>query len=87
MAKFAIVRQDGEVDLAEGSSVAQVANEYGWPGNGTIEEYVPDKHDANLRHTFESVAHQRELLADKPAFTPDPDAGAPTPDETKGGEG
>lgn len=64
MAKFAIVRQDGEVDLAEGSSVGDVANTYGWPGNGTIEEYDPERHDGALRFTFTSPAHQRELLSD-----------------------
>lgn len=77
MAKFAIVRQDGEVDLAEGTSVSDVAANYGWPGNGNIEEYNPDVHDANLRHTFTSPAHQGELLNDKPEpeAQPEPDGG------------
>lgn len=65
MATFAIVRQDGEADKAEGASVADIANRYGWPGNGSI---VPwdGTHDKALRHTFTDPDNQRKLLADKP---------------------
>jgi hypothetical protein len=66
MSDFAIVRQDGEVDLADGLSVQDVANRYGWPGNGTIEPFDKASHGAHLRHTFTSVEHQGELLNDKP---------------------
>lgn len=66
MATFAIIRQDGEIDLCEGLSIDDVATRYGWPGNGTIEEYNPEQHKKALRYTFDSPEHQRELLADKP---------------------
>jgi hypothetical protein len=62
MATFAIVRQDGEVDLADGVSVQDVSDRYGWPGNGSIAAYTPALHDKGLRHTFTSPDNQRELL-------------------------
>ena len=58
MAKFAIVRQDGEVDTADGDSVTDVANRYGWPGNGDIRPYAGEE----VRHAFTSPDNQRELL-------------------------
>lgn len=64
MATFAIVRQDGEVDLAEGASVEDISTRYGAPGNGRIEPWDGDTD--NLRHRFDSPDQQRELLADKP---------------------
>jgi len=67
MARFAIVRQDGEVDKVDGVSVDDVANRYGWPGNGDIQAWDSGAHDGNLRHTFASPEEQRETLADKPA--------------------
>lgn len=63
MAKFAIVRQDGEVDQAEGASVDDVSNRYGWPGNGTIEPYEAANHPT-IRHIFTSPEQQAEALAD-----------------------
>jgi len=66
MARFAIVRQDGEVDKVNGSSVDDVANRYGWPGNGDIQPWDGGAHNEHLRHTFGSPDEQREALADKP---------------------
>lgn len=65
MAKFAIVRQDGEVDTADGVSVDDIASRYGWPGNGTIEPFDSGNHESWRRHDFSSPDEQRELLADK----------------------
>lgn len=65
MSEFAIVRHNKKVDIAEGSSVADVANRYGWPGNGTIEPFDPDTHK-KVRYTFASPDEQREALTDKP---------------------
>lgn len=68
MGQYAIVRQDGEVDQAEGDSVADVSNRYGWPGNGTIEEWNSAVHGDKLRHVFSGPtgpADQVEALADK----------------------
>lgn len=64
MATFAITRQDGEVDLAEGASVEDISNRYGWPGNGDIKPWDGDT--TNVRHRFTDPDNQRELLADKP---------------------
>ncbi len=64
MATFAIVRQDGEVDLADGASVQDVSDRYGWPGNGTIEPFDAGKHGDDVRHRFTSPDEQRELLSD-----------------------
>lgn len=69
MARFAIVRQDGEVDKVEGVSVQDVADRFGWPGNGDIQPWDDGAHNANLRHTFGTPEEQREALADK---EPDP---------------
>lgn len=66
MARFAIIRQDGEVDKVDGSSVDDIANRYGWPGNGSIEPWEDGAHNEHLRHTFGSPEEQREALADKP---------------------
>lgn len=66
MARFAIVRQDGEVDKVEGSSVDDIANRYGWPGNGDIQPWDDGAHNERLRHTFASPDEQRDTLADKP---------------------
>ena len=64
MAKFAIVRQDGEVDTADGVSVDDVATRYGWPGNGTIEPFDQGTHGSAIRYALASPAEQRELLTD-----------------------
>lgn len=64
--RFAIVRQDGETDKVDGASVDDVANRFGWPGNGTIEPWDDGKHSDDLRYTFASPDEQREKLADKP---------------------
>jgi len=69
MRTFAIVRQDGECDQAEGASVQDVADRFGWPGNGTIEAWDAGKHDGSLRHRFLTVEDQRAKL--------DPDYVAP----------
>ncbi len=67
MTTFAIVRQDGECDKAEGASVQDVADRYGWPGNGTIEPWDEGKHGGNARHVFTTVADQAAALAETPA--------------------
>jgi hypothetical protein len=58
MAKFAIVRADGSVDVAEGMSVQDVADHYGWPGNGTIEP-LGAEHTSKIANTFDTPADQR----------------------------
>ncbi len=58
MAKFAIVRADGTVDTADGMSVQDVADRYGWPGDGTIETYDPNKH-TKPANDFTTPADQR----------------------------
>lgn len=62
MAKFAIVRHDGEVDQVDGATVEDVASRYGWPGNGTIEAWNDEKH-GTPRYQFVSPEHQREMLS------------------------
>jgi hypothetical protein len=76
MAEFAIVRQDGEVDKVSGLSVQDVANQYGWPGNGEIVPWDAANHASNIRHSFASPAEQHEALDDKPEAA----AAAKTPD-------
>ncbi len=58
MALYAIIRQDGEIDQAEGTSISDVAERYGWPGNGEIVEWDDKEHKAKLRHTFSSPDDQ-----------------------------
>lgn len=58
MAKFAIVRADGAVDTAEGMSVQDISDRYGWPGNGTIEPFEDSSHGGRVRHAFDSPADQ-----------------------------
>ena len=57
MAKFAIVRADGSADQVDGLSVQDVADQYGWPGNGTIEEWSDGKH-GKAANVFASPAEQ-----------------------------
>jgi hypothetical protein len=79
MAEFAIVRQDGEVDKVSGLSVQDVANQYGWPGNGEIVPWDSANHASKIRHSFASPAEQSEALNDK-SKTPDaPAVNAATP--------
>jgi len=58
MAKFAIVRADGSVDQVDGLSVQDVSDQYGWPGNGTIEEWDAGTHGTPA-NVFASPAEQR----------------------------
>jgi hypothetical protein len=56
MAKFAIVRADGSIDQAEGASVLDVSQRYGWPGNGDIRPWeAGDKAD----HEFATPDDQK----------------------------
>lgn len=66
MARYAIVRQGGEVDKVDGSSVDDVANRYGWPGDGNIEAWDDGAHAEKLRNTYASPEEQTAALADKP---------------------
>lgn len=61
MAKFAIIRSDDSIDVAEGTSIEDVTWRYGAPGNGRIEEFAGQ---SPIRHTFISPEHQRDLLGD-----------------------
>lgn len=61
MEKFAIVRHDGAVDMVEGVSVKDVADRFGWPGDGTIEPFDEKLHK-KVRHIFDSPERQRETL-------------------------
>jgi hypothetical protein len=58
VAKFAIIRQDGEIDTAEGTSVEDIIGRYGSPGNGDIVPYDPAQHSENVRHSFKSPEDQ-----------------------------
>lgn len=59
MAKYAIVRADGSVDTADGMSVQDIADQYGAPGDGSIEAYDEDTHGAHVINEFTSPADQR----------------------------
>lgn len=63
MAKFVITRADGTNDIAEGTSVEDVSNRYGWPGNGDITEWAGDNVDnRKVRHKFDTPDDQDKLL-------------------------
>jgi hypothetical protein len=61
MATFAIVRGSGAVDRVEGTSVQEVSDRYGWPGNGNIAPWSDADHASKLRNTFASPAEQYDL--------------------------
>jgi hypothetical protein len=63
VSSFAIVRADGSIDKAEGASVQDVADRYGWPGDGDIR---PLEGGDKVRHSFDSPEHQGSLINDKP---------------------
>jgi predicted heme/steroid binding protein len=71
VAQFAIVRADGSIDKAEGASVQDVSDRYGWPGDGTIR---PLEAGDDVRHSFDSVEHQGTLINDKPKDAPKAEA-------------
>jgi hypothetical protein len=61
MAAFAIVRASGAVDRVEGTSVQEISDRYGWPGNGSIVPWSDPEHAEKLRNSFTSPADQYEL--------------------------
>jgi len=63
MASFAIVRQDGAADKAEGSSILDVSTRYGWPGDGDIVPWNDDIHNSKLRWEFADPSDQAVSLA------------------------
>jgi hypothetical protein len=59
VASFAIVRADESIDKAEGASVQDVSDRYGWPGNGTIRPWEAGDEAAN---TFATPEEQAAVL-------------------------